>query len=145
MILATEIGKKEEILIVQFNKRDMKLSDYNISRAKYNELKYFCMQYGEKKQKIQNAYGLKAVENDGMPRGNQTGNPVAQEAIRNVMLQNEVTLIEETAREAAPTIYQWLLKNVTEGIPYEWLDVPSGRRQFYEDRRYFFYLLAQKR
>lgn len=130
---------------MQVNKRDMKLSDYNISRAKYNELKYFCMQYGEKKQKIQNAYGLKAVENDGMPRGSQMGNPVAQEAIKNVMLQNDVALIEETAREAAPAIYQWLLKNVTEGIPYEWLDVPSGRRQFYEDRRYFFYLLAQKR
>ena len=34
-------------------KRDMKLSDYNISRAKYNELKYFCMQYEEKKRELQ--------------------------------------------------------------------------------------------
>ena len=38
-----------------------------------------------------------------------------------------------------------VLKNVTEGTPYEWMDVPVGRRQFYEYRRYFFYLLAQKR
>ena len=33
-------------------RRDIKLSDYNISRAKYNELKYFCIQYAEKKQKL---------------------------------------------------------------------------------------------
>ena len=57
--------------------RDMKLSDYNISRAKYNELKYFCIQYAEKKQKLQNAYGLKAVVNDGMPKGNLSGDATA--------------------------------------------------------------------
>lgn len=38
--------------IGQDKKRDMKLSDYNISRAKYNELKYFCMQYAEKRENL---------------------------------------------------------------------------------------------
>lgn len=126
-------------------KRDMKLSDYNISRAKYNELKYFCMQYEEKKREIHNSYGLGAVVSDGMPKGNMPGNPTERAAIRNAMLQNDVELIEQTALEADSDIYQWLLKNVTEGIPYEWLNVPRGRKQFYESRRYFFYLLAQKR
>lgn len=126
-------------------KRDMKLSDYNISRAKYNELKYFCMQYEEKKREIHNSYGLGAVVSDGMPKGNLPGNAVERVAIRNAMLQNDVELIEQTALEADPDIYQWLLRNVTSGIPYEWLNVPAGRRQFYESRRYFFYLLSQKR
>lgn len=126
-------------------KRDMKLSDYNISRAKYNELKYFCMQYEEKKREIHNSYGLGAVVSDGMPKGNIPGNPTERAAIRNAMLQSDVELIEQTAMEADSDMYQWLLKNVTEGIPYEWLNVPRGRRQFYEARRYFFYLLAQKR
>ena len=125
--------------------RDMKLSDYNISRAKYNELKYFCIQYAEKKQKLQNAYGLKAVVNDGMPKGNLSGDVTAKDAIRNTMFQEDIHLIEETARNAAPEIYKWILKNVTEGTPYEWMDGPVGRRQFYEYRRYFFYLLAQTR
>lgn len=125
--------------------RNMKLSDYNISRAKYNELKYFCIQYAEKKQKLESAYGLRATVNDGMPKGNLSGDTTAQEAVRNVMLQEDLRLIEETAKKAAPEIYKWILKNVTEGTPYEWLDVPVGRRQFYEHRRYFFYLLAQKR
>lgn len=136
---------REVELLEQVRKRDMKLSDYNISRAKYNELKYFCMQYEEKKREIHNSYGLGAVVSDGMPKGNMPGNPTERAAIRNAMLQNDVELIEQTALEADSAIYQWLMKNVTEGIPYEWLNVPTGRRQFYEARRYFFYLLSQKR
>lgn len=126
-------------------KRDMKLSDYNISRAKYNELKYFCMQYGEKKQKLYGAYGFSPMVNDGMPKGNLSGNPTEHQAIQNVMIQEDIKLIDETAKKASPELCKWILKNVTEGVPYEWLDVPVGRRQFYEYRRYFFYLLAQKR
>ena len=126
-------------------KRDMKLSDYNISRAKYNELKYFCMQYEEKKRELHKGYGFNAIFNDGLPKGNLPGNPVEGQAIRNAVLQADVDLIEHTAMEAGADVYQWLIKNVTEGVPYEWLNVPSGRRQFYETRRYFFFLLAQKR
>lgn len=129
----------------KIKKRDMKLSDYNISRAKYNELKYFCMQYEEKKQELHKSYGLGAVVNDGMPKGNLPGSPTERAAIRNVMLQSDIELIEQTALEADGEIYQWLMKNVTEGIPYEWLNVPVGRRQFYETRRYFFFLLSKKR
>jgi len=137
---------REEVMPVdKVRKRDMKLSDYNISRAKYNELKYFCMQYEEKKQELHRGYGLGAVVNDGMPKGNIPGNPVERTAIHNAMLQTDIELIEQTAMEADADIYQWLIKNVTEGIPYEWLNVPRGRKQFYESRRYFFYLLAQKR
>lgn len=127
------------------NKRNMRLSDYNISRAKYNELKYFCMQYGEKKREIQRSKGLKAIVNDGLPRGNETGNPTENTAVRNVMLQADLDMITDTIKEADAEIYPWLFKNITEGIPYEWMDVPKGRKQFYESRRYFFYLLAQKR
>lgn len=126
-------------------KRDIKLSDYNISRAKYNELKYFCMQYEEKKQELSRGYGLGAVVNDGMPKGNCPGNPVEGQAIRNAMLQKDIELIEQTAIEAEPELYPWILKNVTDGMPYEYISAPCGRRQFYEGRRYFFYLLSQKR
>lgn len=129
----------------KIRKRDMKLSDYNISRAKYNELKYFCMQYEEKKAEICNSYGLGAVTNDGMPKRNLPGNSVERVAIRNAMLKADVELIEQTAMEADTEIYKWLIRNVTQGMPYEWLDVPKARKQFYESRRYFFYLLAQRR
>nr|DAH68560.1 MAG TPA: hypothetical protein [Caudoviricetes sp.] len=127
-------------------KRDMKLSDYNISREKYNELKYFCMQYNEKKKQLRESYGLGAIVGDGMPHGNTVGNPVERKAIRNVMLENDIELIEQTAMEADPDIYPYLIENVTDGISYEYMGrVPKARKQFYESRRYFFYLLAQKR
>lgn len=129
----------------RINKRDMRLSDYGISRAKYNELKYFCMQYREKKQELQGLSGLHAVATDGMPRGNMTGDPTASQAIRRTMLQKDIELIEQTAIEADSEIYPWLIKNITDGLPYEYVNAPCGRRQFYEGRRYFFYLLAQKR
>ena len=126
-------------------KRDLKLSDHNISKAKYLELKYFCMQYEEKKQELHQSYGLRSTANDGQPHGNNTGNPTEQQGIKNAMLRADIELIEQTAMEADAEIYQYILKNVTEGISYEYLDVPKARKQFYESRRYFFFLLAQKR
>lgn len=141
MVGCKNVGRKGKKMRI----RDMKLSDYDISQAKYNELKYFCMQYEEKKRALANGYGLRSVVQDGMPRGNSVGNPTEQRAIRNLMLKNDIELIEQTAKEAAPELYPYLLENVAGGMKYEYMDVPTGRRQFYEARRYFFYLLAQKR
>lgn len=126
-------------------KRDIKLSDYNISRAKYNELKYFCMQYGEKKQELHKNYGIGSISGDGLPKGNLPGNPTEIIAIKNSILKKDIELIERTAMEADCEIYHWLIKNVTEGIPYEFMPVPLSRTKFYDSRRYFFYLLAQRR
>ena len=117
--------------------RDIKLSDYNISRAKYNELKYFCMQYGEKRQELEKGYGVREVIADGMPKGNVLGNPTAQEAIKKASLQNDIDLIEKTVHEAAETLYPWILKNVTEGIPYEWLMFHVGEGSFMREEAIF--------
>lgn len=135
----------KEMKEVKVKKRDMKLSDYNISREKYNELKYFCLQYWQKKQIISRGYGIHAAANNGMPRSSAVGNPTEQQAMRNAKMKEEIELIEQTAREADPEIYQWILKSVTSGVPYEYMDVPKARKQFYESRRYFFYLLSQKK
>lgn len=126
-------------------KRDMKLSDYNISKAKYLELKYFCRQHVEKKRELQQGYGLNAIVSDGMPKGNTISNPTEAKAIRNVMLHKDIELIEQTAMEADPEIYEYILKNVTEGMGYEYLDVPMNRTDFYATRKYFFYLLSRKK
>lgn len=124
--------------------RDLQLKQYGISPARYRELKYFCAQYQEMKDQI--SYGVKAISYDGMPKGTKIGNPTEQHAVRNLKLRQDIDLIEQTATEAAPGFADSLLKNVTEGVPYEYLGiVPKGRRQFYEARRYFFYLLSQRK
>ena len=130
---------------VEIRKRDMKLSDHNISRDKYNELKYFCLQYWQNKQEIDRNYGIDGFSQDGMPRGTSSSNPTEKKALRIAQLKRDTELIEQTAMEADAEIYSWILKNVTSGVPYEYMDVPMGRRKFYEARRYFFFLLAQKR
>lgn len=130
---------------VEIKKRDMKLSDHNISRDKYNELKYFCLQYWQKKQEIDRNYGIDGFSQDGMPRGTSSSNPTEKKALRIAQLKHDTDLIEQTAMEADTEIYPWILKNVTSGVPYEYMDVPISRTKFYDSRRYFFYLLAQKR
>jgi len=46
--------------------------------------------------------------------------------------------IEEAARRAGVGLEKYLLRNVVDGVPWEELPVPCGRRQFYDARRRFF-------
>ena len=81
-----------------------------------------------------------------MPHGTTAGNPTEKKAMAAAKLSSDCELIEQTAIEADAAIYTWIIKNVTEEeSPWEYLNAPKGRRQFYESRRRFFYLLALKK
>lgn len=123
-------------------KKDVKLWKYGISTERYRQLHYFCRQYPEWKSKTN--YGLSAVVNDGMPHGNNISNPTQAQAFRNEKWVSNINLVEETAREADETIWRNLIDSVCYGTTYEQMQVPSGRRQFYEARRKFFYILDLK-
>lgn len=127
------------------NKRDLRLHKYAIDTDHYRELFYFCKRYQQRKDEINSLYGLSEVVQDGMPRGNKTGDQTANKAIRIERLQRENELIEQTAIEADPYIYPDIIKNVTQGIGYDYLDIPCSRGTFYERRRKFFKLLSEKR
>lgn len=132
------------------NERDLKLDKYSISKYAYRELKYFCLQYLEKKRELarlhSREYLLHPMAYDGQRGGSGQGDPTAVAGTRAALLSADCELIEHTAIQAAPEIYQWILLSVVEGIPYEEIGrVPCGRRQFYEARRKFFFLLSRKR
>lgn len=97
-------------------KRDVSMAKYGISTKKYRELMYFCMQYEDMKKSLQDE---KCIQ--------------------------EIRMIEEAAMEADKELYPYILRAVTMGIPYEYLEVPAGRRKFYEARRKFFYILSKTR
>lgn len=125
--------------------KDLNLEKYKISKYRYRELKYFCLQYDEKKQRLVALRGLGAVTYSSEPHGRGISDPTAAKAERAQQLARDVELIEQTAMEVDSANYRSLLANVTAAsMPYEYLSPACGRRQFYEDRRKFFYLLDKK-
>lgn len=128
------------------NKRDLRLNQYGISKFAYRELSNFCLQYEDKKNRINdlnNTYRSPQVT--GLPHGSGTSNPVEEAAIKADQLQRDVELIQKTAYETDSVIAPAILKNVTQGIQYDYMEIPCGKNQFYTLRRKFFYLLATKK
>lgn len=128
------------------NQRDLQLEKYGIDKNRYRELKYFCLQYDSKKERIrQLRIGLKAVNYTGSSKTNKITSSTENAALKIAELQKDIELIEQTAIEADSSIYQQIITNVTQGIPYEYIPVPCCKDYFYSKRRRFFYLLDLKK
>ena len=126
--------------------RDMTWDDYGISKHRYQELKAFCLQYEEKKNKIR--YGLSSVQNDGAPAAGGVGRPTEQRAIDNEQYKRDCLMIEEAAVRANPRIWKYILKSVTLGLPYEFIEydeelgrIAVGKTDFYAYRKLFYHFL----
>ena len=96
--------------------------DYGISRNLRDELKAFCKQYEEKKSKLNRQQDTEFHEK----------------------YRKDINNIEQSALKANPDIYQYILKSVTYGIPYELIEydrelgrIPVSRTVFYGYRRLF--------
>ncbi|MGI6349895.1 MAG: hypothetical protein ACOXZ0_08325 [Eubacteriales bacterium] len=129
---------------------DIKLDKYEISPYRYRELLNFCLQYDEKKDKLEHYYSVPATHPKiDYVQDTNTTNPTQDKAIPAARLSHDVKLIEQTAIEADNEIYQYLLMNVTNQIPYSYLrytlKMPCGKNKFYRARRKFFYLLDKKK
>ena len=121
------------------------MEKYSISGNRYRELKYFCRQYREKQSRLRamTEISTPAVQEGG--RSGRVSDATADIAIRREMLQKDLELIEQAAFEAGEELYSYIVSNVADGVPYEYLGVPVGRRQFYEIRRKFFFILSSKK
>lgn len=133
------------------NVRPLNHSKYAISKNRFLELYYWCLQYGEWKDELKyKTDTVGAMEITDMPRSRDLGNATQQLAMRRVMLEQNCRFIEQTAIEADPDIYKYILKAVTEvGVTYHYLkmfmDIPCGRKMYYDRRRRFYWLLSQKK
>lgn len=125
-------------------KRNLVLTDYGISTWRYRELYALCRQYPEMQRELAAARELDARCSDGMPHGNTVTDPTARRAEAALKIREKIAVIEDAAREADAVNWKELLENVTRGTRYEYLQVYCGRRQFYENRRKFFWLLDQR-
>lgn len=126
--------------------RDLNLDTYNISGNRYRELKYFCRQYREKQSRLRSMTEIGSPAFDGNGGGGgRTSDRTADMAIKKAELQKDLELIEQTAIEADAEIYQYIISHVADGIPFEYLGVPSSRATFYRRKRKFFWLLDKKK
>lgn len=129
------------------SKKDISLYKYGISKHRYRELRYFCLQYDEWKEQrkaLNTPLSAHSITSISKTTGN-ISDPTAWTAAKLTDLTEKLTLIEQTAIEAHAELYPYILKSVTQEIPYEYMDAPCGRQQFYKARQRFFCLLSDKR
>ena len=124
--------------------RNLQLLDYDISDNRYRELKYFCRQYKEKQRILRSITELSSPQFQ-VTRGDAISDKTAKIATKKAQLTDDIKIIEQAALEADGELYAYLLKNVTDGVAYEYLDIPVSRAGFYALRRRFFYLLDKRR
>jgi len=117
-----------------------------LSRYRIQELQYFCLQYYEWKEKLKMLdCGVKAYEITGLPKTNAIAKPTETVALKREELERDIFLVEQSAKQASPTIYEYIIRNVAQGIPYIYLKVPYSARQFYRIRRRFFIILDENK
>ena len=85
----------------------------------------------------------------GMPSAHNCKDRTSALAERLIKLREKCELIEQTAVEAAPDIYPYILEGVTrDWATCEYLKMskgmPCGKDMYYARRRKFYYLLSTK-
>ena len=141
---------QEGVLVTPDLKNEIsKKNPYWISKHRYLQLVHYCLQYNEWKDQLNSFSALSAVSLDGMPRGNGTSRSLEDTALRMASLEAKIKRVERAANEADPILAPYLLKAVTRtGINYDYLRqvmrIPCGRRQYYNLRRRFFWILNRE-
>lgn len=80
----------------------------------YLQAKHFCWQYSRYKREyaeLANTYN--GISTDGMPRGNNISNPVANATERREKLANKIQLIESVAHHVGDDLYPYVLAGMT--------------------------------
>lgn len=133
------------------NIRPLNHDKYGISRNRFKELYYWCLQYNEWREELKYSTDtVRAIEITDMPVAHESGDPTQKLAIRRAQLEKNCRMIEQAAIEADPDIYSYILKAVTnEYVTYRHLrlieEMPCGKKTYYDRRRRFYWLLDQKK
>lgn len=123
-------------------------SDYYIPKHRYYELKHFCLQYNDWKKELQSIRIIGSADISKVNRG-LISNPTAEVAMRMYNLSNHIDMVEKVCDSVGREFSTYLLKAVTEGYSYAYLQsvmgIPCCRSTYYTMYRYFFWKLSKKR
>lgn len=127
-----------------------KKNKYWIDKKRYYELKYYCLQYPLWKRCYEDLDGIRSSSfemvrtSEGMLR-----DYVALCAEERSLYFDRMCIVEKAARDADPYLASYILKAVTEGHSYTYLEtvleIPCSRDTYYDRYRKFFWLLDQAR
>ena len=123
---------------------------YGISKHRFKELYYFCLQYSEWRDTLNyNTSTVKSPIITDMPITHSNSSATERLAINRAELLKKCELVEQTAIETDADLYQYIIKAVTnEGITYNYLtmvmNMPCGKDMYYDRRRRFYWLLDKK-
>ena len=132
------------------NVRPISEKKYNISKHRFRELYYFCLQYQEWLDELKyKTDDVSSVGITNMPTSHNTNSSVERLALRRAQLEEKCKILEQTAIETDETLYQYIIKAVTnEGVSYNYLkmvmNIPCCKNVWYDRRRKFYYLLSEK-
>lgn len=122
---------------------------YWISKYKYYELKYFCLQYPEWKMIYECLDNTRIPSVNAIKEHMDISNPTEELAITKSLYSEKMKLIEQTAKETDEALGDYIFKAVTQDLSFTYLstvlDIPCSRGTYYDRYRRFFWLLSKKR
>ena len=131
------------------NVRALNKEKYKIGEFRFRELFYFCLQYDEWKDELQELQEvLKGVQYSEMPSSGNPGDPTSNIAIKCAEYSRKCDLIEQAAKIADPELHEYILFYVTQkNATFQYMktrkNIPCERDRFYDRRRKFYFVLDQ--
>lgn len=128
-----------------------KKSQYWIPKYRYLELKNFCLQYPDWKKQTSHAYRSLVPSYDPVAgrASNDIYRPTEKEIIELNIMYEKISCVEECARAADASIWNYIVEGVANGYSYDYLHLkigmPAGRSMYYDRYRKFFYILDKER
>ena len=128
-----------------------KKNPYWIPKHRYFELKHFCLQYPDWKNEYAALLGVNSLSslNFSKSRLKNIADRTSDSAIRRLYFSDRMRMVEQSAIDADPDIFEYLLKGVTAGYLYTYLktyyDIPCSKDFYYDRYRRFFWLLDKVR
>lgn len=127
-----------------------KKNKYYISKYRYYELKYYCLQYPEWKKELSECEE-KIVRTSSLilsKREKSLEDRVSEIAIRKNSLEEKIEAIVSSCKLADCSIWNFLLIAVTEGVSWTYLStalrMPASKDMYYDRYHKFFYILSRK-
>ena len=128
-----------------------KRNRWYISKERYLELYYFCLQYREWKQ----AYveleekGIGCTSIIKISEDDEIHDPTGDTAVYMVILEEKMKLVRSVAASTDEVLGPYIFKAVTEGLSFTKLktiyEIPCERDMYYDRYRKFFWLLNSAR